>query len=126
MCIVDMCDKKSKSKGYCGAHYERWKRWGDPLAGRYNNENGHTNKQGYRIITRNGKPIKEHRYVMEQFLGRPLLPTENVHHRNGVRDDNRLENLELWLTSQTPGQRICDVVEYAKEILRRYEPEALA
>ena len=63
----------------------------------------------------------QHRVVMEEMLGRPLLPEENVHHKNGDRKDNRPENLELWSTSQPPGQRVEDKVMWAKEILALYE-----
>lgn len=64
--------------------------------------------------------IKEHRYVMEQHLGRKLEKFENVHHKNGNKQDNSLSNLELWITKQPKGQRPEDLVEYAQWIIKTY------
>jgi hypothetical protein len=70
--------------------------------------------------------VMEHRVRMEEMLGRELLPGENVHHVNGVRDDNRPQNLELWSTSQPCGQRVADKTQWALEWLAQYAPERLA
>ncbi|MGA4541315.1 HNH endonuclease [Uniformispora flossi] len=62
---------------------------------------------------------------MESLLGRSLLPGEEVHHRNGIRDDNLPENLELWTTGHPTGGRVEDQVAWATQILRTYAPGLL-
>jgi len=58
---------------------------------------------------------------MEEKIGRFLLAEESVHHLNGMKDDNRPENLELWVRPQPSGIRVSDAVRWAREILARYE-----
>lgn len=65
--------------------------------------------------------VMEHRKIMQDILGRPLVKDENVHHINGVRTDNCPENLELWSHSQPKGQRVADKIQWAKDFLALYE-----
>lgn len=69
--------------------------------------------------------VRQHREVMATHLGRELYPHEEVHHKNGVRDDNVISNLELWSTFQPSGQRVEDKVEWAVCLLGMYAPERL-
>lgn len=74
----------------------------------------HVDENGYvrQYCMHRGKSIKVHRLVYEEHIGRPLQPWEHIHHRNGIRTDNRLENLELIHAGKHfAGQRPADIVK---------------
>jgi hypothetical protein len=119
-CKEPYCKNLAVSKGYCNTHYERLRRWGDTKLRQAPHGSGHVNNNGYRMFRKDGKWRPEHRIVMENYLNRPLKKHENVHHINGDKLDNSIENLELWSVSQPSGQRVKDKLKHYKEFLEEY------
>ncbi len=132
-CSFPGCDEKHHSRGLCEAHYAQFRRgsilhpvgWRPPRSRKigkdgyvrlYHPESPHSDKHGQ---------VLEHRLVMAEHLKRRLHKDETVHHKNGVRHDNRLKNLELWVKSHPTGQRVEDVVAWARAMLTRYDQEYL-
>lgn len=130
-CSVHRCFKWAIAKGMCDRHYREVKKYGKvrkPCEKRASSGQGHLDKYGYVRVTHptTKRQCHAHRIIMEEHLGRLLYPEETVHHINGVRHDNRLENLELWTKHHPAGQRVSDKIVWAKEILRLYGEVALA
>lgn len=129
-CDFTGCGRPRTTSGLCAQH-QNMARAGKPLhpirTERAKKGEGSVTKAGYRVVVAHGHPnatpkgqILEHTLVMSQHLGRPLVKGENVHHVNGDRADNRIENLELWSSSQPSGQRVQDKLAWAREIIALY------
>jgi hypothetical protein len=126
------CGKKTSCKGYlrckpCSDKHRKGENHPRYKGGRTITPRGYVYLSGYpdHPNAKGAGAIAEHVLVMSRMLGRPLTKDENVHHKNGIRHDNRPENLELWSRSQPPGQRAEDKVAWAREILNLYRPELL-
>lgn len=134
-CAVEGCAAMAIARGWCQSHYGKWNRHGDPLfvstPQTRRKSSGSKDRHGYKQIycpenpnARKDGRVMEHVVVMSEHVGRPIRKGETVHHRNGIRDDNRIENLELWVSAHPRGQRVTDLVAFARDVLDRYEDEA--
>lgn len=115
-CEWDGCDEAtvSKTQGYKRRYCDTHLRLVYSQNGKKKSKAAtYTDQDGYVQVRHpeTGRRIAEHRLVMEQLIGRPLKKGELVHHKNGIRDDNRPDNLELFIGGNHPyGQRASDMV----------------
>jgi hypothetical protein len=112
-CSVDGCQRNSLAKGYCGAHYQRMRAGKLQLGRKIGDKRGRFNPRWNggtisgpdgRIMVfspnhphpnRSGHYVFRYRLMVEKHLGRYLLPSEIVRHKNGNPTDDRIDNLEV-------------------------------
>lgn len=122
-CTYKGCKRSQLSAGLCSTHYRRNKDGEDmdaPIRASHKRRPGYRRKSSAGYIIIDGR--SEHRMIMERHIGRKLSPDETVHHRNGVRHDNRIENLELWANRHPKGYRVKDKIQWCLDFIARYQP----
>ena len=70
-------------------------------------------------------PFSEHQLIYQMYHGITLKKNQNIHHKNGVRNDNHIDNLELWDTSQPAGQRVMDKISYYFKLIKSHSDNPL-
>jgi hypothetical protein len=128
-CSVEGCNEFSVGKNLCSLHWQR-KKANLPMDYKKNKKT-YISSDGYvveympgHIQADKGGKVLQHRRLYSDLIGRRLHSYENIHHKNGDRKDNRIENLELWVKRQPSGQRVEDLVKWAKWILLEYNNDA--
>lgn len=134
ICIMDGCGKKANAKDLCSAHLYRLTK-GHDLSMPFRRKNASKlgpgrwlDGSGYVMCkvppgTAGAKPggfMLEHRFVMQRRLGRTLLSVETVHHKDGNRTNNTIDNLELWSGKHGKGINIIDGIRSSTDWILRY------
>lgn len=132
-CSIDDCNNYAYCKGFCSSHYQRFKKYGDPIApsiktrdfkcslGTIRKERPSDNPYLVIKISETGDKstdwVYHHRYIMEQHLGRKLKRNEYVHHKNGNKQDNRLENLAITDSTRHARHHFSEPRKFTDEML---------
>jgi hypothetical protein len=124
-CKINNCRKRVIAKGLCPMHYARFKKYNNqPLNAPqkvFHNKGYLIDKDGYKQIKINKKYKREHRVIMEKHLGRPLKKTELIHHKNKIKTDNRIKNLEIMTFSKHKKHHTSNKLALKEKALELYQ-----